>query len=160
MYNAEWEGAATDLKQEFRRNSLVCSAFGFLGIILTVLGALVVLSFEDIPNDWIGLTGGFTWTLVIGGFAATSMFVVGWLGVHSSNNNRLERSQVLAGLGIAAFGLGTTAIPVGLLVLGSRGLLIWVFLVLGVAVMARGIIECKYALGTRSEQPTEEEMAR
>ena len=165
VYNAGREGAATDLKHDFRRTAVVCATFGLIGIGLIVLAIFEVRAekFGDIPQGVALkdiLAAGPAWTLFVAGFASISMVVVGVLGIHAANHEMFERSQVLWGLGVAAFGLGITAIPVGLLVDGSRAPAAWVFLVLGVAVMSLGFSECKLEVERDTEQSTTEERAR
>ena len=148
VYNAAGREVETNLKKDFRRTALVCAAFGAIGIALTVIAILAVRSeeFGDIPKGVTlkdVLSAGPAWTLSIGGLASISMLVIGALGVNSANRELFERSQLLWGLGVAAFGLGITAIPVGVLVAGSRALAAWVFLILGVAVIGLGLSETR-----------------
>jgi hypothetical protein len=136
-----------DLKRDYRRTALACSVFGLVGIALTILAIHMVRSgaLGDIPKAVTfrdTLVAGGTWTIFLGGLSGLAMLTFGILGVHSANHKQYERSQLLWGLGLASFGLGIAAIPIGVIVDGSRSLVAWVFLALGASIFLLGLSEC------------------
>ncbi len=123
---------------------------------LTVLAILMIRSgsFGDIPNDVTFkdiLAAGPTWTLTLGGLAGLGMVVIGILGIHAANHDLYRRAQVLWGLGVAALGCGIAAIPVGVILDGSRSAVAWVFLALGTSIFLLGLSECWLEVERESE---------